>query len=195
MVTDKIKIKGVSDMKISIIGTGRVGSSIAFALLHRDIKGEIVLVDNDLKKLGGEYLDLSHAARALASGLSLTTGVIGDTAGSDYVIIAAGRARKPTESMGDLIKSNTVIIAELSAQAATLSPDAKCIMVTNPAKYMMKIAKVSFDDIEIPDFRLDRFRKMFYGNGKAAMAAGQNILELKGYTNWGVAATVAGMIK
>ena len=46
--------------KITIIGAGSVGATIAYTLSQRSIASEIVLIDADMDRAEGEALDISH---------------------------------------------------------------------------------------------------------------------------------------
>ena len=181
-------------MRTTIIGVGRVGSAIAFSLLHKPLEGELVLVDVDERRLEGEYLDLAHAAKELAPNLKIKTGRMKDATDSETIIISAGKAREPRESMDYLRKVNSSVVAGICLQAKKYAPNARVIVVTNPARAMLGIARRFFSDAEIPDSKLDEMRFAFFKNQNNVRSAGHQILRLKGYTNWGVAAAVASMI-
>ena len=53
--------------KVVLIGTGMVGMSYAYALLNQAACDELVLVDIDKDRAGGEAMDLNH-------GLAFSTG-------------------------------------------------------------------------------------------------------------------------
>ena len=56
--------------KITIIGAGSVGSTIAYTLSNEDIASEIVLIDINKKKVEGEVMDAS-AIRSPSSQVSM----------------------------------------------------------------------------------------------------------------------------
>jgi malate dehydrogenase len=74
-----------------------------------------------------------------------------DTAGSDVVVITAGRPRTPGMERSDLIAINTKIVATAIKQAITYSPDATFIIVTNPLDVMTYIA---WQVTQLPPFRI-----------------------------------------
>ena len=55
--------------KITIIGAGSVGSTIAYTLSNEDIASEIVLIDINKKKVEGEVMDI--AIRSPSSQVSM----------------------------------------------------------------------------------------------------------------------------
>ena len=75
--------------KIAIIGSGKVGTTFAYALLLSGRVGEIVLIDMDKQRTEGEVMDLNDAV-PLSHPTRITQGDYPDCAGADIVVIAAG---------------------------------------------------------------------------------------------------------
>ena len=91
--------------KISVLGTGNVGATIAYTLTLSGICSEIVLVDINKEKAEGEALDLSQCAAVVPS-VSVRCGEYEDVAGSDIVVVTFGVGRKPGQTRLDLAKIN-----------------------------------------------------------------------------------------
>jgi L-lactate dehydrogenase len=128
--------------KIAIIGGGgRVGSDAAYALQLGGIGDEIVLVDVAAEAARGEALDLTHG-RASAGGPCITAGDYSATAGSDVVVVTAGRRRKPDDSRLQLIERNAALFREIvpSVTAVDLAPEAILLVVTNPVDVLTYLA-------------------------------------------------------
>ena len=130
--------------KVSIIGAGNVGASLA-ELVAREGLADVVISDIAEGVPQGKALDMSQACAPWGSSASVTgTNGFQETAGSDIIVITAGLARKPGMSRDDLLKANASIISGVTASAAKASPEAVIIMVTNPMDVMAQIAlKVS----------------------------------------------------
>lgn len=94
-----------SKKKISIIGAGNVGSTIAYTLMQQGTCSEILLVDINRDKAEGESLDLAQCAACFPS-VKVRFGEYEDAAGSDIVIATLGVGRKPGQSRLDLAKIN-----------------------------------------------------------------------------------------
>lgn len=126
--------------KISIIGAGNVGATVAQCCLFRRL-GSVVMLDVDENIAKGKALDMMHAA-ALHDYIFpiIGTGDYADTAGSDVLIITAGLARKPGMSRNDLLKINSKIVKDVTTQAMKYSPDAVIINITNPLDVMTQVA-------------------------------------------------------
>jgi malate dehydrogenase len=121
---------------ISIVGSGRVGSTVAMILVQRNLD-DITLVDIIPGLPEGEALDLSHMAAELGIDVAIKgSNDYSALRGSNIVIITAGLARKPGMTRMDLLMKNTGIIKSVSSEVAKYAPDSKIIMVTNPLDAM-----------------------------------------------------------
>jgi L-lactate dehydrogenase len=117
--------------KVSIIGCGNVGMRYAYALLISGIARQIVIVDLDRKRLEGEVMDLSHGAPYVPA-VEVTAGDYQDIAGSDLVVITAGRKQKPGQTRLDLAKDNVELFRSMVPQVMRYAPEAILLVVTNP---------------------------------------------------------------
>ncbi len=117
--------------KITIIGAGSVGSTIAYTLAVRGQANEIVLIDINAEKALGEALDIRQGLPFCSPG-TVYAGSYRDACDSDIVIITSGVARKPGQSRLDLAQTNVDIIKSIIPQITTYAPDATYIIVSNP---------------------------------------------------------------
>ena len=123
--------------KVTVIGAGNVGATVANVLAHKDIVKEIVLVDivGDLAK--GKALDTWQQAPIDHYSTSLTgTSDYADTANSDIVVITAGIPRKPGMSRDDLISTNANIVTSVVKSVLEYSKNPIIIVVSNPLDVM-----------------------------------------------------------
>jgi malate dehydrogenase len=130
--------------KVSVIGAGNVGASLAQIIVHSSI-ADVVLCDVVEGIPQGKALDLSEACPLWASS-SLVKGTndYADTANSDVIVITAGFARKPGMSRDDLLFANAKVVSEVTEKTCKESPNAIIIMVTNPMDVMAQLSmKVS----------------------------------------------------
>jgi len=100
--------------KVSIIGAGNVGATLALLIAQRDL-ADVVLVDVVDGIPQGKALDLNE----LSPIEKFNSKVIGtnnykDIKDSDIVVVTAGLPRKPGMSREDLLKVNAGIIREVS---------------------------------------------------------------------------------
>ena len=117
--------------KISVIGAGSVGATIANDLMVQGIASEIVLIDINSKKARGEALDVYQGA-PFQSPAIVRPGEYPDAAGSDIVIITCGFPRKPGMTRLDLAQTNVNILKEVAAGVVPHAPNAIYIIVSNP---------------------------------------------------------------
>lgn len=117
--------------KISVIGAGSVGATIANDLMIQGIASEIVLVDINAKKALGEALDVYQGA-PFHSPAIVRAGGYREVEESDIVIITCGVARKPGMTRLDLAQTNVNILKDVAANVVSRAPDAVYIIVSNP---------------------------------------------------------------
>ncbi len=126
--------------KISIIGAGNVGGTLAQRLAERDY-ADIVLVDIIEGLPQGKGLDLLESGPVVGYDTNIIgTNDYADTAGSDLVVITSGMARKPGMSRDDLVLANGEIIRSVVEQVIKHSPNTILLMVTNPLDAMTQLA-------------------------------------------------------
>lgn len=117
--------------KVTIIGTGSVGSTIAYTLTVTGLVSEIIMIDVNNEKALGEALDIRQGT-PFCSPCSVYAGSYRDAEGSNIVIITSGIARKPGQSRLDLAQTNVNIIKSIIPQIVKYAPDANYIIVSNP---------------------------------------------------------------
>lgn len=126
--------------KVTVIGSGNVGSDLARRILERDL-ADVTLIDIVEGLPQGRALDLSQAG-AIEGYKSRITGSndLSDMKGSDIVVMTAGLARKPGMSRDDLMMRNAEIVGQTARHIASYAPNSIIIMVTNPLDVMTHLA-------------------------------------------------------
>lgn len=117
--------------KITIIGSGSVGSTIAYTLSVMGLCNEILMIDINNKKAKGEALDIQQGTPFCTS-CNVYAGSYEDAVDSDIVIITSGAARKPGQTRLDLAKTNVNIIKSIAPEITKYAKDAIYIIVSNP---------------------------------------------------------------
>ena len=117
--------------KITIIGTGSVGSTIAYTLAVAGIANEIVMIDLNTEKALGEALDIRQGIPFCAP-CSIYAGDYRDAVNSDIVVLTSGVARKAGQSRLDLAQINVNITKSIIPEITRYAPDAKYVIVSNP---------------------------------------------------------------
>ena len=122
--------------KITIVGAGNIGATLALLLARRET-ADITLIDINEGVAKGKALDIMEASPILGFNAHVVgTGNYEDTADSDVVVITAGFPRKPGMSRDDLLFKNFEVVKSVSEQIKKYSPDAFVIVVTNPLDAM-----------------------------------------------------------
>jgi len=124
--------------KITVIGAGAVGATCANVIAHKDVTKEVILIDVKPGVAEGKALDIWQTS-AINSFNTRVVGCTDDyeqTKDSGIIVITSGLPRKPGMSRDDLIKTNALIVKDVSEKAMKYSPGAIIIMVTNPLDVM-----------------------------------------------------------
>ena len=117
--------------KVSIVGVGNVGASIAFGLAVSGKIPDILLVDINKDKADGEALDIQQGT-PFAHPVIVHSGEYSDVKDSDVIIYAAGIARKPGQTRLDLAQTNIDIMKQVMPEIIKYAPNALYVVVTNP---------------------------------------------------------------
>src|SRR3954454_17780992 len=127
--------------KVTVVGGGNVGATCALELARADYAG-VVLVDIVENLPQGTALDMNQMA-AVVGFEPYVVGSNGyeESAGSDVVVVTAGKPRSPGMSRDDLVQTNEKIVGSVVEQVVGQSPDAILIVVSNPLDAMCHVAK------------------------------------------------------
>jgi len=117
--------------RVSIVGVGNVGATIAYSLLMSGLATEIVLIDANRSKAEGEAMDLNHAV-PFTHATRIWAGDYADCAGSAVTVLTAGSAQKPGETRLELVKRNAAIFKAIIPQVVKHNPDGLLLVASNP---------------------------------------------------------------
>jgi malate dehydrogenase len=127
--------------KVTVIGTGNVGSTVAFILAMNGTCHEVVLRGRDVDVAKGKALDMSQAANAGRQHTIVRAATKpSDISHSDIVVITAGAPRTPGMSRDDLLVKNAQIVKNYSSEIKKYAPDSIIIVVANPLDVMTYVA-------------------------------------------------------
>jgi malate dehydrogenase len=128
--------------KISVIGAGNVGASLAHRLVEKDL-ADIVLLDIVEGLPQGKALDIYQSSPITGFSSKITgTNDYMDTTGSDMVVITSGISRKPGMTRDELLEINAKITSEVTQNVVRYSPDCIIIVVTNPVDMMTYLSLI-----------------------------------------------------
>ena len=123
--------KNKNGTKITILGAGNVGATVAYTLAVAGTCTDVVLVDINKAKAKGEAMDIRQGV-SFGQNVEIIDGSYEDAKDSDIVVVTLGLARKPGQTRLDLAQANVNIIKEVMPQIARFAPDAIYVVVSNP---------------------------------------------------------------
>ena len=141
----------IENSKVTVVGAGSVGSSVAYAALIRGSARHVALYDINTAKVDAEVLDLAHGT--LFTGSSDISGGsdISVAEGSHVVVITAGAKQNPGQSRIELAGVNAGILRKMLPQLLEVAPDAVYVIVTNPCDVLTVLAQ---EETGLPPERL-----------------------------------------
>lgn len=131
--------------KVTVIGAGNVGATVANVLAHKDFLNEVIVLDIIHGTAEGKSLD-SWQQAPIDNYSTFVKGVTNDytaSANSDVVVITSGKPRKPGMSRDDLISINADIVKSVTENVIKHSPNAILIIVSNPLDVMTYCAHLA----------------------------------------------------
>jgi len=124
--------------KISLIGAGQIGGTLAHLIGLKELVDEVVLFDVASGVAKGKALDIAQSSSVDGFNVKLSgTDNYEDIKNSDVIIITAGVPRKPGMSRDDLLGINLKIIKQVAEGIKKNSPNAFIICITNPLDVMV----------------------------------------------------------
>mgnify|MGYP001285617972 CR=1 FL=1 len=124
--------------KISLIGAGQIGGTLAHLIGLKELVNEVVMFDVASGIAKGKALDIAQSSSVDGFNVNFSgTDNYEDIKNSDVIIITAGVPRKPGMSRDDLLGINLKIIKQVAEGIKTHSPDAFVICITNPLDVMV----------------------------------------------------------
>ena len=140
-------------MKVTVVGAGNVGATVANVLATKKFASEVVLLNIKEGVSEGKAMDMMQTAHMLNFDTTIT-GVTNDyaaTAGSKVIVVTSGIPRKPGMSREDLIGTNAKIVKSVVDQALKYSPDAIFVIISNP---MDAMTYLTLKDSKLPRERV-----------------------------------------
>ncbi len=124
--------------KISLIGAGQIGGTLAHLIGLKELVDEVVLFDVASGVAKGKGLDIAQSSSIDGFNVKFSgTDKYEDIKGSDVIIITAGVPRKPGMSRDDLLGINLKIIKQVAEGIKNNAPNAFVICITNPLDVMV----------------------------------------------------------
>ena len=130
----------IENSKLTVVGAGSVGASVAYAALIRGSARHVALYDIATAKVEAEVLDLAHGTQFTGASDIIGGSDISVVEGSHIVVITAGAKQNPGQSRIELAGVNAGIIAKMMPQLLEVAPNAVYVLVTNPCDVLTVLA-------------------------------------------------------
>lgn len=140
---------------ITIVGSGKVGSSMALQIALNQLDNKILLLDIIKGLPQGEAMDITH--RIAEQGIDVHvrgSNDYGEMRGSDIVVIVAGVGRKPGMTRMDLLNTNASIVKDVAKKVTEYAKEGIVITVTNPLDSMTHVT------LKVTNFKPNRVMGM-----------------------------------
>ncbi len=131
----------IENSKVTIIGAGAVGTSMAYAALIRESAREVALYDIQTEKVDAEVLDLAHGTQFTGSSRISGGSSLDVIEGSNVVVITAGAKQHPGQTRLDLVGTNVAILRQLLPRLVERAPEAVFVIVSNPCDVLAVVAQ------------------------------------------------------
>ncbi len=131
----------IENSKLTVVGAGSVGSSVAYASLIRGSARHIALYDIAAEKVEAEVLDLAHGTQFTGSSDIIGGSDLAVVEGSHVVVITAGAKQKPGQTRIELAGVNAGILSSMMPKLLEAAPDAIYVIVTNPCDVLTVLAQ------------------------------------------------------
>lgn len=124
-------------MKVTIVGTGQVGSSLAYVTVLEGLAEELVLINRNRNTAEGHARDLQHTASLVRHPIRVRAGDVQDSKGSDVVVVTVSVPMdRETPDRRALAKGNAELLRTIIPPLAEANPDAVFLIITNPVDVM-----------------------------------------------------------
>ncbi|KAA9136139.1 L-lactate dehydrogenase [Microbacterium caowuchunii] len=131
----------IENSKLTVVGAGSVGSSVAYAALIRGSARHVALYDIATAKVDAEVLDLAHGTQFTGSSDIIGGSDVSVAEGSHVVVITAGAKQNPGQSRIELAGVNAGILKTMMPQLLEVAPNAIYVIVTNPCDVLTVLAQ------------------------------------------------------
>jgi L-lactate dehydrogenase len=131
----------IENSKVTVVGAGSVGSSVAYAALIRGSARHVALYDIATQKVDAEVLDLAHGTQFTGSSDIIGGSDISVVEGSHVVVITAGAKQNPGQTRTELAGVNAGIMRKMMPQLLEAAPNAIYVIVTNPCDVLTVLAQ------------------------------------------------------
>jgi len=169
--------------KVTIVGAGAIGTTLAYSLALQRAETEIVITNRDERKAWAKAFDISHCLPELNDRSVGSAGIEG-SAGSDAIVLTVGALPRQNGTRAEVLEENLKIYRDLVPALAKLSPDAVLIVITNPVDTMAyatwKLSGFPAERVIGSGTELDSMRMRTFAAGALGLEASALSIEMAG---------------
>ena len=122
----------VTNRKVVVVGTGFVGTSIAYSMINQGIVNDLVLIDVNQEKAEGEALDLLDGIAWGQENVNVKSGGYKECKDANVVVITAGINQKPGQTRLELVDTNAKIMKSIVNEVMKSGFDGVFVIASNP---------------------------------------------------------------
>ncbi|MEQ7258565.1 L-lactate dehydrogenase [Lactococcus garvieae] len=122
----------VTNRKVVVVGTGFVGTSIAYSMINQGIVNDLVLIDVNQEKAEGEALDLLDGIAWGQENVNVKSGGYEECKDANVVVITAGINQKPGQTRLELVDTNAKIMKSIVNEVMKSGFDGVFVIASNP---------------------------------------------------------------
>ncbi|MEY8458804.1 L-lactate dehydrogenase [Lactococcus ileimucosae] len=122
----------VTNRKVVVIGTGFVGTSIAYSMINQGIVNDLVLIDVNQEKAEGEALDLLDGISWGQENINVKAGGYEECKDANVVVITAGINQQPGQTRLELVDTNAKIMESIVHEVMNSGFDGVFVIASNP---------------------------------------------------------------
>lgn len=127
--------------KVSIVGSGLVGTACAYSMINQSISDEIMMIDRTYERAVANALDLSHCMDFTSTRTKVSAGRMEDCGDVDVVVLTAGANPKPGQSRLDVLGDAEKITRDIVQRIVGSGFQGVFVIAANPVDIVTYIVR------------------------------------------------------
>lgn len=127
--------------KVSIVGSGLVGTACAYSMINQSISDEIMMIDRTYERAVANALDLSHCMDFTSTRTKVSAGRMEDCSDVDVVVLTAGANPKPGQTRLDVLEEAEKITRDIVQRIVGGGFQGVFVIAANPVDIVTHIVR------------------------------------------------------
>ncbi|MFL0557985.1 L-lactate dehydrogenase [Paenibacillus barengoltzii] len=127
--------------KVTIVGSGLVGTACAYSMINQSICDEIMMIDRTYDRAVAHALDLSHCMDFTQTRTKVYAGRLEDCGDMDVVVLTAGANPKPGQTRLDVLGEAEKITRDIVSRIVEGGFDGVFVVAANPVDIVTYIVR------------------------------------------------------